>query len=925
MNNAEKQFHDFIISMIGNDNIVEEKDIDDSISQLKTLPMFFSLSDSQISKIKAQITSERNIQLEKGTLIVEDGKHEKWFLSRKSELSMAYWDRYKKYLMQDKGFPINVVNTMDDILDTLTDLLGDPQKETYSRKGLVIGDVQSGKTANYTGLICKAADAKYEIIVLLTGTIESLRRQTQIRLDEGFVGWDSVAMENKNRDLGRGKPSNSTDGMVLVGAGKYNSSIHPVSLTTTINDFKAASARSVVLTLKSLNEPLLFVVKKNVSVLKRLNKWLRTFNQNGNSKIDTSILVIDDEADNASVNTNPEDKDPTAINNQITDLIDVFTKSSYVGFTATPYANIFIDPDTNEAMEKEDLFPKDYIYALNAPDNYIGARDIFNENGKYKNMCIQFTEEQEEELEEIIPLRHKNGFYISRLPKSMIEAIATFMVANAIRDMRGDTKEHRSMLINVSRFNSVQQQVYNYVNSFVKDIKSSVKVNGKLSVEDARRDKNIKLLEDTYYKYYSELEFSWEDILLNLKKAIEPIELVIVNQNNQKGLDYQSYPNGMRVIAIGGLSLSRGLTLEGLMASYFYRNSRMYDTLMQMGRWFGYRKNYDDLCKIWMSSTSYEWYSHISEATDELKHDIERYQDSGLTPLDFGLRVRSDINTLLVTARNKMRTADTTICTISLSEECIETTDLFVSDREIELNELAVRRLIDSIKQNKTDVKTHGNTIIFKNVQKDLIIDLLDEIEIPVINEKFDTEVLIDFIQNYRGNELKLWDVVFASGSNHEEYTVFDDYSVPFKERSFSLVNDRNIVRMSGSKRRLGNSNDGIYGLENISSKEIKSRVIADKYEKRSTLRQNDYFRYDYIRQNRNPQIIIYNVILNKAAKYVNKNKDGANISDLFGKKVIGFGIGIPKLKDEKTKYAKYTINKIAQSLSSDYDIGDEE
>ncbi len=477
MNSAENLFYDFIINTIANKNIIEETEIDDTINQLKCLPMFSCLGENDILNVKNKIVSQMDIKLREGALI-EDTKHEKWFLNRKSELSMAYWNRYKQYLLHDKKFQPQVVNTMDDILDKLTDLLGDPTKSKLSRKGLVLGDVQSGKTANYTGLICKAADAGYKVIVLLTGTIENLRKQTQMRLDEGFVGKDSAALSKQIVSS-------------VIGSGKYDPSIYPMVLTSTIDDFKTKGSANMNFNLRTVNEPVLFVVKKNVTVLKRLNAWLRTFNINSDNKIDTSILVVDDEADNASVNTNPEDKDSTAINNQITDLIDVFNKSSYVGFTATPYANIFIDPDTNDDMEKEDLFPKDYIYALNAPNNYIGARDIFGEGGMHKSMCIQFNQEEDDELERLIPLKHKNGFYIKSLPTSMKEAIGAFLVANAIRDIRGDIKAHRSMLINVSRFNNVQKQVYDEVNLFVKDIKSSLNVNSKLDIKQARMDKNI--------------------------------------------------------------------------------------------------------------------------------------------------------------------------------------------------------------------------------------------------------------------------------------------------------------------------------------------------------------------------------------------------------------------------------------------------
>ena len=573
MNNVEQQLYDMAISYIVNKNANKEEEIDEIVSQLYSLPMFNKLNSEDIAKIKAQITAERSITLEAGALI-ENGKHEKWFLNKKAELSMKYWNRYKRYLLQDKRFQPEVVNSMDDIIDTLTDLLGDPDTEKeFLRRGLILGDVQSGKTANYIGLICKAADTKYKVIVLLTGTIEKLRKQTQLRLDEGFIGLDSAAMIKQLDN-------------VEIGVGKFDPSLHAMVLTSTTDDFKAQTARNLGFNLRTVNEPVLFVVKKNVSILKRLNKWLRTFNQNGENKIDTSILVIDDEADHASVNTNPEDQNPTATNKQIRDFVDAFKRASYVGFTATPYANIFIDPETSEDMENEDLFPKDYIYALNSPPNYIGARSVFCDDGAYNFMCVEFSDEEEVELEECLPLKHKNGCPISALPVSLMEAVSVFLVANVIRDLRGDKTSHRSMMVNISKYNSVQQQIGLLINSLLKNIQTAARIYAELPAEEAKRDPYIKMLYDALCKYYGETEYDWNTIQANLYKAIASVITIVVNQSSGKNLNYEDYNDGVRVIAIGGLSLSRGLTLEGLMTSYFYRNSRMYDTLMQMGRCF---------------------------------------------------------------------------------------------------------------------------------------------------------------------------------------------------------------------------------------------------------------------------------------------------------------------------------------------------
>lgn len=204
-----------VVMVIATNDDLEEYIIDEKIDEVKGLPMFKKLNEEEIDDVRAAIKAEFSIRLDRGVLIEEKG-HEKWFLARKAQLDMRYWERYKKYLLADKGFSSKVVNTMDDVLDTLTDLLGDPTRDIkYKRRGLIIGDVQSGKTANYTGLICKAVDSGYKVVVLLTGTIERLRQQTQQRIDEGFVGVDSDAMM-KQKDDKR-----------IIGVGKYDP-IHPI-------------------------------------------------------------------------------------------------------------------------------------------------------------------------------------------------------------------------------------------------------------------------------------------------------------------------------------------------------------------------------------------------------------------------------------------------------------------------------------------------------------------------------------------------------------------------------------------------------------------------------------------------------------------------------------------------------------------------
>ncbi len=909
MNEKQKMLKNMVIMVISAENGIDEHFIDEKIDEVKGLPMFCDLTDEQIEEIRASIKAEFSIRLDTGVLIEEKG-HEKWFLSRKARLDMRYWERYKKYLLADKGFSTKVVNTMDDVLDTLTDLLGDPLRDvTYQRRGLIIGDVQSGKTANYTGLICKAVDSGYKVVVLLTGTIEKLRQQTQQRIDEGFVGADSDAMMKQQEDK------------LVIGVGKYDSSIRPIVLTSTSHDFKQQNASNLNFDLSNINGSVIFVVKKNSAVLKRLNKWLKTFNQNGSKPIDNSILLIDDEADNASVNTKSEDS-PTAINGQIREMLKAFTKSSYVGFTATPFANIFIDPDNYNEMVAEDLFPKDYIYSLNAPSNYIGARNIFNEDGEASNMLVKINDDYNDHnsIACILPLKHKSSAYISNLPEDLKTAIATFILANTIEDLRGMITTHRSMLINVSRFTAVQERVSDCVNEYLKNMQNACKLYAKLPESVALKNEYIDKLKTVYEKIYKGNEISWSEIQNNLYLSSGSIIVQTINQKNGKNLSFDDYKDGLRMIAVGGMSLSRGLTLEGLVVSYFYRNSKMYDTLMQMGRWFGYRKGYDDLCRIWMSEESIEWYRHISMATDELRGEIKRYEDSDLTPKDFGLRVRSDITTLLVTARNKMKSAASRECVISLSGETIETPELYSDPERNSQNIKHVKDLIAEIsKTGKVAVNGGTNNhekLGFKDVPATMIIDFLEKLEISPKNEQFNVMAIKRFIRDYKGKELKSWDIAFATGKSSEKYDLGFGICYNHPIRKYSLENNGKILKMSGSKRRLGTSSDGQFGL----SEDDIAKVTNAKFPKAPA--QKDYFR----NVERNPLLTIYLVEL----AGVNTNNGIVHYEDIEKNILVGFGIGIPSLSDHDTKYARYILNKVAiQQIFEDeideWDVENEE
>lgn len=610
----------------------------------------YRLSDEEIELVIRRIKSLNTIFQDEGSALLGDYEHDyEWYnkLLASDEFEQYYWNRYKSYL-QNKSNPLS--NTVIDILENNTlknimSYLGDPRENTthYSIRGLVVGDVQSGKTSNYIGLATKAADAGYKVIFVLTGTIESLRQQTQQRIEEGFIGYNSV---------------NGEDVGVKRGAKT------PKAFTSRANDFTGKADQNTTYRISDYSsEPMIFILKKNKSILKKVYASLKTINTSAeHQKIDYPILVIDDEADNASVNTNKLDgeHDPTVINGYIRKILALFTRSSYVGFTATPFANVFISYDSDDEMLSDDLFPRDFIYALYPPSNYCGARRYFFSI----NNNVHFIKD---DYQEIFPLNHTKEWTGSTLYSSVYYAVNCFLLTNAIRDIKDPIKTtHRSMLINMSRFTAVQLVIKDIIEGYVKDVVRNVKQCYKLPEAMYSSNPYLKNLKDCYTKEFSKTTFSgkqltWKQVLDKFYEATKNIDVVVVNSSKQsRKLNYDEHKEGLRVIAIGGLALSRGLTLEGLSCSYFYRNTSTYDVLMQMGRWFGYRDGYEDLCRIFLTKETHDFYKEICLAIETLKSDIDKMGRAHKKPADYGIRVRNS-DELSITARNKMQNTKTKI------------------------------------------------------------------------------------------------------------------------------------------------------------------------------------------------------------------------------------------------------------------------
>ena len=865
-----------------------------------------------------------------------------WYVS--DEIKDRYfWRRYKKYLIDSTSIDIRSINLLEDeTLPNIMNCLGNPN-ETFEgsrlKRGLIIGDVQSGKTATYSGLICMAADAGYKVVILLAGTTESLRQQTQERIDEAVVGLTTKKVDKVLKTL-------------RVGVGLDNKSNRATSFTSCANDF-VGDCDKIATTINAHNSLIIFVVKKNVSVLRKLYDWL--YNQNidpVHGYIDTPMLLIDDEAANASVNTRKEEIDPTKTNQIIRKICNVFKNSTYVGFTATPFANVFIDPDSVDSMKRADLFPEHFIYTLPTPSSYIGAKRIFYEDGdRYGNLRYinditepdYTSEEYKDAVENNIEALDNGSFYYKHsknwhgiLPKSLHDSILCYFLANVVRDLRGNSSAARSMLINISRFVRVQKYIKECVDKEYDLFVNCVRYDFS---ENAKANKKLPLYEELHtlwVKHFSDIkDIKFERVVKksNLMSAVEKIQVIIVNSSKASNkLDYKENPH-LRVIAIGGLALSRGLTLEGLLVSYFYRNTSTFDVLMQMGRWFGYRKGYEDLFQIWTSQTSARWYEEIAKSAEDLKADLKEMYEQHLTPKDFGIKVRDNCAELQITASNKMRTSFNLSVMYSFYGNIYDTPYLSLNVKQNSQNlenvqfltskliakgyklHFAERTKYDDV---NIDDEKYGVSRYFANIHKEDVVDFLKTIKCSLVNMNFNVDNILDFVEDKETLNIDKWDIVFEGGDSKENYPI--DGLEKIKCVSRYICNDNPRVIQISSRRRILSLREGKFALakEDLEKAENAQRQVwideglSKEEANRRTVPLKAYF--EFLPQ-RNPLLIIMLITPTPPEPGKEETQKLKKFREELGNdKMVAFAIGFPGVK-ESEKAKTYKVNKTYYKL----------
>lgn len=808
-----------------------------------------------------------------------------------------YWTRYKKYLMYTKKWARSTVRTIERDTWNVLDLMANPNSEAgFQRRGLVVASVQSGKTANYIGLICRAADAGYRIIIVMAGVHNVLRNQTQARLEDGFTGFNIVEQQS----------------IEAVGVGLNNGSRRPIACTSREADFnkKRASALKGIQTAHT-NEPWLFVIKKNSNSLKQVYEWLRD-----NASPDDQLLLIDDEADNASINgkykRDRREDEPTRINGQIRNILNYFTRKCYVGYTATPYANILIDPDVDTEKYGKDLFPSHFIYTLEESSDYFGAEKVFSDYDNPNPKHLRFIDD----IDSILPPKHKSFFQVDDIPESLREAIRTFIIATTIRALRGDGDEHSTMMVNVSPYKQPQKSVAWEIDDYLAQLKNSVKAYASLDTPRALASSDdIKLFYGTWLSEFSQsTEFDWPQIQVALFDTIKTIHIVSINTDSTEALEYELHSE--HVIAVGGYRLSRGLTLEGLVVSYYSRNAKAYDALMQMARWFGYRPGYEDLCRIWMSEKAAGWYKFVADSTADLFDELRNMRQIQRTPKNYGLKIRQSPDSLIVTARNKMGTGTKLTAPIDLNNGFIETIAFDRRKEIIQENKDAVRNLLSQLDIYKTD------RLFYRHVPSSIIIDFISSyINEDARSPKSQTKPVLNYIDDRMlDGELEQWDVFVAEGDGCEIDLADDVFAK--QEIRFPGCDTSVDCLIVGENHRLASRGVEAKGLSTTQIEEAERDFKNDHPDKKYT--SDKYYRL----KREFPLLVIHPVLVKYSDDHRRRHAEkglsepeAAKWDDWnHSEEAYGWSISFPYTPNQ-TKPVEYVFNQIAiDNMHADYE-----
>jgi hypothetical protein len=707
-----------------------------------------------------------------------------------------YWPRQRQYLLDQVGRSPEAVEATDDDSDRVLSYLEDPRETgpgAFGTRGLVIGHVQSGKTENFSALIAKAADVGYQVVIVLSGVHNGLRQQTQRRLER------ELGLENVTPGVGQPTP-----GL------RWN---NPTTADLD-GDFVPGTSDPSIL---QGNEKVIFIVKKWHTVLARLVKFVRE----ADVPAGLPVLIIDDEADQASVNTGgnrqplpdlidaeeppvnlENETDPSRTNRLIRELLGLFGRVAYVAYTATPFANVLIDHRAEDREVYEDLYPKDFMLTLFPRPEYVGAARLFGRDsldgtpeGTQDGLdVIRFVPDFD--LPMVTPQGVKLQDFLPSVPPSLEQAIVDWLLATAGMLARADGDRPSAMLIHVHQRTDVQNALAPQVAEVVREIRNSWRYDkdGPLRGEmSARWDEDFRTVTR---RIDAARDMPFEGVEEHIDRLLkEGVPVLALNSKSDAVLDYEQDPN-IKAVLIGGNRLSRGMTLEGLMVSYYVRETPYMDTLLQMGRWFGYREWYVDLTRLWTTPELASWFRDIALREDELREQILQAERDHLTPLQVGPRIRSH-PAMMVTAQNKMGAGRQE--RLSYAGRMIQTTRFRLDQREwLEQNLASARDLLAALGEPGRD---ESGVPLWAGVPWELVHGFLLAYKTVQDRTSFDAEAAARYVEAQVGhNELVSWKVAIATQTRLNERLG----SVNLAVVGMGEVNTISRTRLNSDKNSIG-------------------------------------------------------------------------------------------------------------------------
>jgi hypothetical protein len=674
------------------------------------------------------------------------------------------WSTLNRYLSTRKHWHPETVDDLDHWSTKILSYIEDPKdgaphaKDEFRVAGLVLGYVQSGKTANFTALIAKAVDRGYKLVIVLSGIHNSLRAQTQRRLD---------------LELGL------VDDAKGVGRAPKEYAMWNITQSTPTGDFKPGTDAAPLRT----GMPGLMVVKKNATVLNRVSEWLE------DDLTDLPVLIIDDESDQASIDTkydgadyadlstadqgdfSPEKElDPSTINGLIRELVGKFKRVTYVAYTATPFANIFIDPNASTTTHGQDLYPNNFIVSLPRPGAYVGAEKIFGrpsidgQDEPIPGMDV-VRHIPADEVPLLSPKKKDEPDWVPIVTPTLQLAFLDWVLASAAKtDRLGGGMS--SMLIHTSHKTNLQNLLFRELSAHVKRMRQEWLYDGH----------NLRArLKERWEKDFVPVISAYDLGNLRTFEQIEPsisqffehsssFELIALNSTSKDVLNYEKDPD-LTVLLLGGNRLSRGLTIEDLTVSYFCRNANNYDTLLQMGRWFGYRAKYVDLTRLWTTKDLVAKFRHLSLVEEELRDEIKMYERDRLTPAQIAPKVRTH-PAMLATAKNRMGSADVVEQTYSGRQ--LQTVRFLLDDTDwLEQNLESSQTLVESLNEPHT---RRGASLqpIWQDVPWASVVGFLRNFNSAQEASSFDALTIAAYIQKMAmgHSELTRWTVSIVHGQS---------------------------------------------------------------------------------------------------------------------------------------------------------------